>query len=217
MVHAVLFDLDGTLFDRDATVGSVGAAQFDAFESQLGGIAKHDFVARLKELDDHGFVDKTRVYAILVAELRLPQALSTTLTSDFWDRYHRFCLPFADTLATLTALRSRGKKLALVTNGQRRVQEGTVDALGIGDLFDALLISEVEGVRKPDREMFWRAAARLGVEPAACCHVGDHPTVDVQGALNAGLGAIWKRTAYWPPPASPVPSIERLSEVLPLI
>ena len=176
----MLFDSDGTLFDRDATVGLVGAAQFDEFESQLGGVLKRDFVARVRELDEHGFADKTRLYASLAAELRVPLSLATALTSDFWERYHHLCHPFADTLATLAALRSRGMKLALVTNGKRRVQEGTIDALGIRGLFDALLISEVEGVRKPNREIFWRAAARVGVPPAACCHVGDHPMVDVR-------------------------------------
>ena len=31
------------------------------------------------------------------------------------------------------------------------------------------------------------------------------------------MGAIWKRTDYWPPPSPAVLSIERLSEVLPCI
>jgi len=39
--------------------------------------------------------------------------------------------------------------------------------------------------------MFEQTVARLGLVPSECCHVGDHPDVDVRGALAAGLRAIW--------------------------
>ncbi len=102
----------------------------------------------------------------------------------------------------------------MITNGRRVIQDGTIDALEIRPLLDAILISEVEGVRKPDRAMFERAAARLGVAPHESCHVGDHPEVDFAGAIGAGMTAVWKRVPYWNQPSKEAPTIDTLSEVL---
>ena len=46
-------------------------------------------------------------------------------------------------------------------------------------------------------------------------HLGDHPEVDISGALGAGLRAIWKYVPYWPTAAG-VPRIDRLSDLLAL-
>ncbi len=80
--------------------------------------------------------------------------------------------------------------------------------------FGSGAVGESEIHALPDRLIFDRAVARLGVMPWECCHVGDHPEVDVSGARAAGLRAIWKRTAYWGMPAESVPVIENLGEVL---
>ncbi len=214
MIRAILFDLDGTLFDRDSTVRALVEAQYATFNQELAHVTKSDFVTRVVLLDEHGYRNKAEVYAIVAREFHLPSALAPELAADFWRRYHGFCRPFHDLVGTLEELRRRGKRIGVVTNGRQVTQEGTIDALGIRDLLDVVLVSEVEGVRKPDRRIFERALARLGVMPSECCHVGDDPEVDVSGARAAGLHAIWKRTTYWGVPAESVPVIENLGEIL---
>lgn len=214
VIRAVLFDLDGTLFDRDFVVRGLGDTQYSAFERELAHVSQEQFVSRLVELDAHGLGDKEMVYQRLERELDLPVTLSQRLLLDFWARYHSFCRPFSDVVSTLEELRSRGKKLGLVTNGRETIQNRTIDALGIRHLLDAILISEVEGVRKPSRTMFERAVERLGVNAFECCHVGDHPDTDVAGARAAGLSAVWKRVPYWSRPPEPVPIIDTLTQVL---
>jgi putative hydrolase of the HAD superfamily len=213
-MKAVLFDLDGTLFDRDATVQALVEAQCAAFAPALAGVAATDFVARVLELDDHGFRNKTEVYATVGRELALPDGLAGELAEDFWRRYRHHGRPFVDAASTLRELRRRGLKTGLVTNGRAVTQNGTIDAIDIRDLLDTISISEVEGVRKPDQRIFVRAVERLGLDLSDCAFVGDHPEVDVAGARGAGLQAIWKRTPYWNPPAHPVPTIDALSEIL---
>lgn len=209
-----MLDLDGTLFDRDAALRDLLDAQYSEFEENLRPIPRADFTTRIADLDDHGFRDKAEVYAQVAHEFRLGPDLASALFSNFWQRYHRFCRPFAGVLQSLEELRRRGKRIAVVTNGKTVVQQGTIDALHLNHLLDAVLISEAEGVRKPDRRIFEQAVARLGFSPSECCHVGDHPEVDVRGALAAGLRAIWKRTPYWAPPTERVASIDDFAEVL---
>lgn len=69
-------------------------------------------------------------------------------------------------------------KVGLVTHGRQSIQKATIEALGIWGLLDQILISESEGVRKPDPEIFFRAASRLELRTTECCFVGDHPEAD---------------------------------------
>jgi hypothetical protein len=39
--------------------------------------------------------------------------------------------------------------------------------------------------------------ARLGVARIDAIFVGDHPEIDIRGARDAGIRAIWKRADYW--------------------
>jgi putative hydrolase of the HAD superfamily len=177
-MKAVLFDLDGTLYDRDAAVRALVESQRAAFAPRLGAAASA-FVARVLALDDHGYRDKAEVYAMVVGEGSLPEGLAEELTADFWRRYRSFCRPFPDAVATLAEIRRRGLQTGVITNGRQSVQDGKIDALGIRALLDTISISEVEGLRKPDRRIFERTLERLAVAPADCLFVGDHPEADV--------------------------------------
>lgn len=214
-IKAVLFDLDGTLYDRDALVERLFAQQFEAFKPALAVIPSKTFISRLVTLDDHGYRDKRDVYRIVGAEWSLASGLCDRLEKDFWTRYDDECVLEADVRYTLETLRERGVKLAVVTNGGADRQKQKLDALSISSWLDTVLISEVEGVRKPNPEIFRRALARCGVEASDALFVGDHPDVDIGGALEAGLCAVWKVVPYWTC-THDVPFIHRLSDILPM-
>jgi putative hydrolase of the HAD superfamily len=55
----------------------------------------------------------------------------------------------------------------------------------VAALFDAVVLGPALGVRKPDPEVFRRAAAQLGLTPAECVVVDDHPA-NLRGARTAG-------------------------------
>lgn len=212
-IKAVLFDLDDTLYDRDALVRMVVTDQYDVFQHELGSVRKDDFVRRVLELDDHGYADKRALYAMLVAEWGLPTNLIERFAKNFWSSYDEKCELSEDTRVTLQTLRRNGIKLGVITNGGAERQQRKLDSLGISSWFDVILISETEGVRKPDAEIFHRALARCGVEACEAIFVGDHPDTDIGGALQAGLRAVWKVTPYWPC-THDVPFVRNLSEIL---
>ncbi|HEY6556308.1 MAG TPA: HAD family hydrolase [Polyangiaceae bacterium] len=214
MVKGILFDLDGTLFDRDAAVGQLVFDQHVRFASVLADVPRDVYAARVLELDAHGYGDKADIYRQVVREFALPDSLAPQLTADFWRKYHAFCRPFPEVPSVLAALSSQGLKLGVVTNGSVQIQEPVVSELGIAKLISVILVSEREGVRKPHPELFHRALRMLDLRPDEVWFVGDHPQVDVDGAAAAGLSAIWRRTPHWPAPTSLHRQLETLDELL---
>ncbi len=89
----------------------------------------------------------------------------------------------------LAQLRETGVLLGIVSNS-----EGKIDHLfaqvGLDQTFDAVIDSALEGVSKPDPEIFYRACRKLGVEPGRSLYAGDIPEVDIVGARRAGLDAV---------------------------
>lgn len=119
----------------------------------------------------------------------------------------------------LRALRDAGFRVGLVSNitllGDL-VRED-IDHLGILDLFDAIVLSSEEGVRKPHPSIYAAALARLGVEGPAAIFVGDRLREDVGGPQQAGMRAVLTRQFRQeePGPGTPQPDaiIERLAEL----
>lgn len=201
MLKAVLFDLDGTLFDRDSSVRRLVASQYDAFAQELRPVARQTFVERFVTLDRRGYVPKQQVYRDLVRQLGITGVTATTLFSFWQAHFHDRCALFPAAAATLDQLAKAGLSLGLITNGGFPWQLHTVQALGIEHHFGTILVSEAEGLRKPDRTIFALATQRLGVAPDQAVYVGDHPAVDIAGARNAGLRTVWKRDTFWDEPA----------------
>jgi putative hydrolase of the HAD superfamily len=118
---------------------------------------------------------------------------------------------------TLGALRARGLKLGIITNGETEFQGRHIAALGLAALVDTVLVSQTEGLRKPDAAIFRLAADRLGVTPDQCLFVGDNPAADILGAHAAGMRTAWfSGDASWPEDIAPMPGamIGTLSELL---
>lgn len=197
MIRGVLFDLDGTLFDRATTLDAFVRDQHLRLRASLGAVPLEAYVARFVELDARGHVRKELVYEQLAAAFGLGAGAPAELFRDFGARYHRHAVGFAGLHEMLSELRAGGVRLGVVTNGSTVHQRATIDALGIGDFFDAVLISEAEGLRKPDPRMFEHALERLDVGPTEAVFVGDHPEVDIAAAKRAGMRAVWKRDPYW--------------------
>jgi len=113
--------------------------------------------------------------------------------------------------------------MALITNGFADTQRAKLAGADLGRFFDAVAISAEVGLHKPCPGLFHHALGGLGVPPAAALHIGDSWAADVLGAAAAGLaGAIWVRRDGAAPGAAPpagfrFAAVDRLSELLPLL
>lgn len=213
----MLFDLDGTLLDRDSSLAQFIEQQYNRFATALQHIPRPAWLARFIELDAHGYRRKQLVYQQLIGEFEITKLPWQILFDDYDSQFHRACIGFPALEHTLNTLRHQCYTLGIITNGRTQFQMRNIRALGIEHYFAAILVSESEGIRKPAPEIFRRAIERLGVTASESVFVGDNPEADIGGAQTFGMKAIWKRSAYWPPPASADATCDGLGELPTLV
>lgn len=196
MIKAVLFDLDGTLLNRDASVRCFIENQYERLKSCLSNIDKETYIERFLDLDARGYVWKDKVYQQLVKELGL-SCCAEKLLADYIAEFRHHCVSYSHLHSMLQQLKNMGLKLGIISNGFGQFQLDNIKALGIEKEFDGILISEWEGIKKPDPVIFKRALDKLEVAAAESIFVGDHPINDVQAAKQVGMIGVWKRDEWW--------------------
>jgi putative hydrolase of the HAD superfamily len=101
---------------------------------------------------------------------------------------------YEDTLPALEGLRSRGYKIAIVSNtpwgSPADLWREEVRRLGLDDRVDVCVFCTDVGWRKPARQIFEFTLERLRVLPQHCIFVGDHPEWDRVGPRVAGMEAV---------------------------
>jgi HAD superfamily hydrolase (TIGR01549 family) len=90
---------------------------------------------------------------------------------------------------TLELLRSRGRRVGLVSNFSPSLR-GILAAQGMLGLLDPVVISGEVGIEKPDPRILLIACDRAGVSPNRAVYVGDQP-LDVVCARRAGMPVVW--------------------------
>lgn len=119
-----------------------------------------------------------------------------------WLRLRYYCLAIApDVLSLLYRLRQH-YMLGLITNGPSCAQWEKVERLDLRHYFDCILVSGDLPWEKPHQKIFLEACHYLGVQPWQCIMVGDKLETDIQGAIEASLGA-----TVWVPLCTEHPSI----------
>jgi putative hydrolase of the HAD superfamily len=197
MIKAAIFDLDGTLLNRDESVKIFIDRQYERLNKQVGHIPKEKYVKRFIELDKRGYVWKDKVYQQLVGEFNIVNITWEELLQDYISEFKNNCVPFTNLTQMLEELKRSNILLGMITNGYGQFQMDNIRALGIENYFDAILVSEWEGIKKPDPKIFKRALEQLNVLPNQSLFVGDHPDNDVKAAQNVGMKGIWKKDFQW--------------------
>ena len=216
-LQAVVFDLDDTLLDRRGSFDAFVSDQWNRFVPWLHAIDLDQYVQTLTEHDRNGYGPRRGLFAGLTTRFGLPAVVADRLLTDYRTGFPRACRLFPDALSTLAAMRASGLKLGLITNGSFRMQNRKLECVALGGAFDTVLISDAEGISKPDVRIFLRALERLEVTPATAAFVGDHPEVDIAGARAAGMRGIWRRAPGRSAPVEADAVIDQLGDLLALL
>lgn len=137
---------------------------------------------------------KTFMRAVLQGA-RVPEARMEDVLEFLWTDQPRRNLwrrPVPGMIELVRALAAAGIPQGIVSNSEGRLAELAAE-LGWADPFRAIADSGKLGMEKPAPAIFAWCAERLGAPLDRVVHVGDAHAVDVDGAVAAGMRAIWFR------------------------
>ncbi|MCP4423845.1 MAG: noncanonical pyrimidine nucleotidase, YjjG family [Chloroflexi bacterium] len=193
----LLFDADGTLFDFDWAEANALAQTFADFNLPYAANAAdvyHKINAQIWRDFERGRITSAKLRTERFA--RLFTAINVQAdTSAFAAQYlHHLAngTRLIDGAEELMGRLNGRYRLALITNGLKDVQRPRLAQSVLADAFDAVIISDEEGVAKPDPALFDIAFARMG-QPAKAdvLIIGDSLTSDMQGGVNYGIDTCW--------------------------
>ena len=191
-IEAVLFDLDETLHARAPSIVRFARRLYAEASLDLPEAA---FVATVLERDERGRRPTEGLYTWLASHFDLGKTASEVVDAyrmTAWDR------PVLYPDARETLRRLRPLRLGIVTNGGESSQTAKIANSGLDALTDAVAISGVLDMRKPEPAIFNEICDRLGVAPSRCVMVGDSPEHDIAGGRAAGMRTIWVQRGPWP-------------------
>ncbi|TRV80107.1 HAD-IA family hydrolase [Streptomyces sp. 130] len=92
-------------------------------------------------------------------------------------------------IALARAARAAGHRLALLSNSFGLDPFNPYEHVGIWDLFDVHVVSELEGLAKPDPAIYRLALERIGLPSERCVFVDDHE-VNLPPAAELGITTV---------------------------
>ncbi len=214
----VVFDLDGTLIEREQDLERVFAAAFERV-----GVEQFGEPGDLWPLLDGPPDPDDRVghlgagFARLAARHDRSDVDPLALARAFLDAVDNTEVAFvpgaAETLSAVRASASTG----LLTNGPWANQAPKVETLGLAERVDAVVYAGDLPRRKPHAAPFERMLAALGLPAERTLYVGDSLAHDVAGAQNAGVAAAWLSNGEDPAPYRPDHVLSSVDEVVALV
>jgi 2-haloacid dehalogenase len=196
-IQAILFDVYGTLLNVHSAVAREGKnlAQADAIsrawrQKQL----EYTWVWSLRAAY-HSFRALTE--AALDHALAARGVASPDLRARLLSAYERLD-PFPEVAATLAELRTKGVKLAALSNGDPDLLETGLASAGVRASLDAVLSIAPLGVYKPDRRVYELGRAWAGCAPADIGFVSANAW-DAGGAAGSGFRTFWVNRTAQPP------------------
>ena len=132
-------------------------------------------------------------FAILSASGRTaPPREMVARLADRFDAYREENMyVFPDAHAAIDELKTRGVKLALVTNGAAETQRAKIERFALAHRFDHVQIEGEHGFGKPDEQAYLHAMRTLGVTARDTWMIGDNLEWEVVAPQRLGIYAIW--------------------------
>jgi 2-haloacid dehalogenase len=201
------FDCYGTLIDWDGGIRRELARVFGEDEAD-------ERLERYHELEPALQVGGTRNYRQVMTEAMLglgaaedeATGLADALPS--WD-------PFPEVRPALEEMRSRGWKLAILSNTDRDFIAASMERIGVP--FELAIVASEIGSYKPGHAHWSRFFEKTGAPPEAHVHVAQSHFHDVVPASELGLRTIWINRygeRREPPPTRELADLSRLPETL---
>jgi beta-phosphoglucomutase len=191
MLQALLFDMNGVVVDdmpfherawialaarHGRTLGA------EEFRREMSGRRNRDNVRHVfgSSLSD--------------AEVR---AYQVEKEEAYRDAYRPHMAPLAGLETLLVEARAAGLRLAVASSAPKENIDFVLDGLGLRSRFDAIVGEAEVKQAKPDPEIYWTAAARVGVDSARCL-VFEDSLAGIASGVAAGMAVVGVATTHTP-------------------
>jgi 2-haloacid dehalogenase len=218
-IEAILFDAYGTLFDLRSAVTPHAARLADRME-------RVSILWRQKQLEYTWAFSLRGAYRDFeaITQDALAFALAAEnfadggLAADLLESFHALA-PYPDAEATLHALKARGLRLGILSNGTPGMLSQLTESQPFADLFDPVISVDAVKVFKPDHRVYQLGVETLGLPPERIGFVSGNAW-DAGGAAGFGFRVFWINRANQPieyglrEHANIVPALEKLPAAL---
>lgn len=186
----------GLIFDCDGTLADTMPVHFVAWTAMLRehgiGFAEATFYAM-------GGMPSERIIRQLAHEQQVAVGDVSAMVDDKESRFLAMIdrvRPVARVVAVAAAHRGR-LPMAVASGGEGRIVRRTLAVIGVDDWFDAVVGAEDTERHKPEPDVFFEAARRIGAEPTACV-VFEDTEMGLEAGRRAGMHTVDVRPWYLP-------------------
>ncbi|MHB1131959.1 MAG: HAD family hydrolase [Chloroflexota bacterium] len=191
MIRAIVFDLYDTLIFRDEAMTARDRVAIAA----VLGVSAADLNRLSRERRDDRMLGV--IPTIELHYQQLARDLGAEVTEEAVveaARLERASLRqsvglYAQSLPTIQLLRGLGFRLGLLSNASDTAAL-PLEFFSLVGLFDAIVLSHLEGLLKPDPSIYRLMCQRLAVEPRECAYVADGGFGELDAAHDLGMLAI---------------------------
>ena len=223
MIRTVIFDIDNTLYDCIGLDRAVTREVLVPYLENAFGWSEREYLTRLGKatqemIDNAGCNGSCRNrlirYQLMLERAGLPiYPHALTLYDLYWKEMLRRMTPYDGAAEVMAALRKRGIRIGIGTDLTSEIQYRKLYRLGLIQYVDFIVTSEEASVEKPAELFFRHCLEKARCAPEECLFVGDVIAKDYQGAVSAGMQAVWFNSRSEPEKPG-IKKITDLSELL---
>jgi 2-haloacid dehalogenase len=194
MYNTILIDLDNTILDFDV-------AEKESFKKVIVAVGLNytdELLQQYKRINNFlwNSLEQGKISKEIVLNTRFSEFFklyNVNVDGREIEKFFRSCLDNSSALIpnaeiTLTKLKKMGKKIYSASNGVYSTQIKRLSNASIINLFDGHFISDKIKYEKPSPYFFDFCIKNIsGIQTKSIIMIGDSPTSDIQGAVNAGI------------------------------
>ena len=181
----LIFDCDGILADTEALISQATRQMFrELYDAEIPAEAFIPFIGRGEEMYTQGPADAYGIEIDLPTAARRREECFAAMVEDGPD------ISFPGTDDLIRAAHEAGWKLAIATSSSRAKSAKALKAAKVPlELFEIRVTGDDITHKKPDPEIYLKAAEAIGLDPAECIGIEDSVS-GVGSVIAAGMRCV---------------------------
>ncbi len=206
MPKAIIFDLDDTIISYDSVTERVWENVCRRYAPGADGLTAESLLNAIGRAREWYWADPERSHlgrlnlvkarreivnlAFSYLHIHSPE-LANRIADAFSIEREQAVYIIPEAIDTLTRLKNKGMRLALITNGASEMQRAKLQRFGLEPFFDSILVEGEFGCGKPDSSCFTHTLQKLDIDAADAWMVGDDLGRDIAPCRSLGISTVW--------------------------